>query len=623
MQYKKDSSRPLIALALAILMLSTAPALSHQAGRSAPSHTDKPQAKPAADKSDKQAKDNISSGPPENMPPSPREKKQRAMSLLEEVLATAHKITPPEYGILAEVEAAALLWHSDKDRAGSILKNSIETMRALLEEAKENKTVGRPLSERQRRLRFLVFLRIARLKPDLIKELISNNTGDKSTETIPSQWTEEARALMVVAEENINQDPELAAQLAEQSLSLGMASWQAFLYTLDMRDKSRAEQLTVRLINRLSNSDVGAANLFNLNSYALGPNASAQIHEQFFNSLTSRLRRDIRPDATANEITRSLQTARIALQAIAISPRWQAEFADIVQALEDLLAARNLSLPRQPARISIDTSTMNASTAGDTQGIADKAERAVMVKDSRTRDKEYQSLAFAAASNSDARLAEELLSKIENEEMRRSASLKVYSPLVRKELNERNWTQAQKYASKITHPLGRTIVFDSIAQAMPKTDKLAVKEIYEAAAAQLYREVPTEKAAKSFLFLAKSLFRTDPEGSLEAAKSAVYVLNKLKTNDELWGESEARGALPTWLRLPSNMSVDDAMDLTEMIGPLFKDLAKRDLNAALTAAYNLSHVGLYSLAQLGIVKGLLEEAAKPEKKATSQTRSRQ
>jgi hypothetical protein len=609
MRHKKRSASRclLIALAIALFVPSIPPALSSQA-------------KPATSKPNKESstKEKDSSKPPKNMeaatPPSPREKKQMAMSLIEEVLATAHKITPVEYGILARVEAATLLWQRDQDRAASILRKAVEEMSALIDEAQNGKA-DRPPSETQRRLRFLVFLKIARLNPDLIRDMIPGNSEGKSTETISTEWTEEARALMVVAEEHINQSPELAARLAEQSLSLGMASWQAFLYTLDMRDRSRAEQLAATMINRFGNSPVGATHLFNLNSYTLGPNRSAQLQEQFFNSLTARLRRDIRPDATAVEITRSLQTARGALLTVAVSPRWQTEFADIVQALESLLTARNLSLPKPPVIIGVNTSSMNASSEGDTQGVADKSERMVTVKDSRTRDKEYQSLAFVAASNSDARLAEELLSKIENEDTRRSASLKVYSPLIRKELNERNWMQAQKYASKITHPLGRTIVFDSIAQAMLRTDKQAVKEIYDAAAAQLHREVPTEKVARSFLFLSKSLFRADPEGSLEAAKSAVYVLNKLKTNDELLGESESGSGLSTWLRLPSNMNADDAMDLTEMILPLFADLARRDANSALAVAYNFSHAGLYSLAQLGIVRGLMEEAGKNKKQA--------
>ncbi len=606
MLYGKNSASRCLLISLAVAVFVSAPALSYQT-------------KPAVGKSNKEASTKEKNPSPKNMEGatslSPREKRQQAMSLLEEVLATAYKITPVEYGILTQVEAATLLWQSDKDRALAILKRSVEAMSALLEEAKDSKTAARPQSEKQRRLRFLVFLKIARLNPDLIREMTPNTSGDKHTETISAEWTDEARALMLVAEEQIDQNPESAARLAEQSLSLGVVDWQGFLFRLNLRDNSQAEQLAVNVMNRLRNSPVKPSHLLNFNSYAMRTDSSAQLQEQFFSSLAARLRRDIRPDANANEIRSSLQTARIAMQMVTSLPHWQSEFADIVQTLESLFTARNLPLPGHPVRVSVDTSMMNPSSVGDTQGVAEIAERMVTVKDSRTRDREYQRLAFTAASNSDARLAEELLSKIDDEETRCSTSMMIYSPLIRKELSERNWTQAQKYAAKITHPLGRTIVLDSIAQAMPKADKLAVKEIYDSAAAQLYREVPTEKVAKAFLFLAKSLFRADPEGSLEATKSAVYVLNKLRTNDDLSAESEARGALSTWLRLPSSIDADEAMDLTEMILPLFKDMAKRDANSAMATAYSFSHAGLYSLAQLGIARGLMEEAGKTRKPA--------
>lgn len=606
--------RPILAVVASILL--TIPAISQEARQSAASRTGKPQAKiageGAAEKKNPSARQPNKAG---EATFSPKAKKQQAMLLIEEVLAGTHKITPTEYGILAQVEAATLLWRYDHDRDLSILKDSVEAMNALLEETKKSKT-SVSHGEKQRRIRFLIFLKIARLKPSLIRELAMKKSGeDKSREAVSGEWSEEARALVLVAEEQINENPELAARLAEESLSLGMVGWGAFLRKLYMRDSDQAERLIVTMINRFRDSSISAAHLFNLSTIALGPDGSAQVKELYFSSLSAQLRQGLRPNAPIEEIKSNLQTARATQLLVSAFPRWQSEFADIVQALENMFIARSLPMPGPPRIIGISTSSMDASSEGDSQEISKKAERATVIKDSRARDKQLQQLAFDAALNSDARLAEELLSKIDNEETRRSASLKVYSPLIRKELSERNWTQAQKYASKITHPLGRTIVFDSIAQAIPKTDKLAVKEIYDSATAQLYQEVPSEKVAKAFLFLAKSLFRTDPEGSLEAAKSAIYVLNKLKTSDELWGESESGGSLPTWLRLPSNMNVNEAMDLTEMILPLFKDMAKRDVNSAMATAYSFSHAGLYSLAQSGIARGLMEEAGKPKKQA--------
>ncbi len=597
-------------LAVVASILLTITAISQEDRQSAASRTGKPQAKTAVkgaiEKNNPSAKQPNKAG---EVTLSPKAKKQQAMLLIEEVLAGAHKITPAEYGILAKVEAATLLWQYDQDRALSILKNSVEAMSALLEETKKSKT-SVSHDEKQRRIRFLIFLKIARFKPGLIRELALKKSGEnKSREAVSGEWSEESRALVLVAEGQINENPELAARLAEESLSLGMVGWGAFLRKLYMRDSDQAERLIVTMINRFRDSSISAAHLFNLSTIALGPDGSAQVKELYFSSLSAQLRQSLRPNAPIEEIKSNLQTARATQLLVSAFPRWQSEFADIVQALENMFISSSLPVPGPPRIIGISTSSMDASSEGNTQEISEKAERAAVIKDSRARDKQLQQLAFDAALNSDARLAEELLSKIDNEETRRAASLMVYGPLVRKELSESDWSQAQKYAFKIAHPLGRTIVLDTIAQAMSrsKVDNLLVRDVYFSAAAQLYRETPEEKVVKALLFLAKSLLRTDPENSLEAVNSAVYVLNKLKTNDELWGESEKRGAISTWLRLHSNISVDEAMDLTEMIPPLFRDLAKRDLNSALTSAYNISQPGLYSLARLGIARGLMDE----------------
>src|SRR6266404_4556257 len=116
-------------------------------------------------------------------------------------------------------------------------------------------------------------------------------------------------------------------------------------------------------------------------------------------------------------------------------------------------------------------------------------------------------MATKAASRSDLRLAEEIISKIEDEAIRRDANLSVYSPFVRKAINESDWAGAKEYASRILDPLGRTLVLDQIVQGISKSnkDKQPVKDVYDLAAYRLRRESPTEDVAKAYLILAKCL----------------------------------------------------------------------------------------------------------------------
>jgi len=167
--------------------------------------------------------------------------KKLAVSLLEETLAGAKLVEPIECSLLTQVEAATLLWQFDRQRAWDILKDSVETLSNLIEAEKGEKKTQKSLDKKQQRLRFKIFLRIAKLDPGLINQLASKDQNDgKMQKSISGEWTEEARAVMLVATEQVNKDPELAVRTAEQSLSLGFVAWESFLHHLVIVDRSRS-----------------------------------------------------------------------------------------------------------------------------------------------------------------------------------------------------------------------------------------------------------------------------------------------------------------------------------------------------------------------------------------------
>lgn len=537
---------------------------------------------------------------------SPRERKELALSLLEGVLLGTDRITPVEYNVLTQVEAATLLWQVDQDRALAMLKSACETMRELRE-----KDPDKSINSKQRRLRFLAFLKIARLKPELVKDLaLDKSSDDKSPQAMSGDWSEEARAVMTIADEQIEKNPALAAQLVQQTFSLGQVDWAVFLRKLSARDSRLSEQVAMTVIDRLSSSPITPIYLLNFRRFVFTAERSAQLKDHFFKSLAIRLRRDINPAVSPAEVNTDLVTTQDALRMAADYPRWQAEFEGINSALQELLKARSVS-PDTRHNKTILISMMDEIKTGDTQEIAEAVPGAERIRESKARDSKYQEMAKKAASNSDLRLAEEIISKIEDEAIRRDANLSVYSPFVRKALNESDWAGAKEYASKIADPLGRTLVLDRIAQGMSKSnkDQQSVKDVYDLAAYRLRRESPTEDVAKAFLILAKSLSTLDPEESLYAASWAIHILNRLTRNGELLGDVNVGNALALWVSLPTFTLHDEVLDLTEMIGPLFRELAQRDRDTARTVAYGFLHQGLYSIAQLGIARGILEKAA--------------
>jgi len=535
-------------------------------------------------------------------------KKQLGTSLLEGVLAGAYRITPVEYSLLVQVEAATLLWDSDRDRAHAVLRKAWDGIRALLEEKKSG---DEPPTRKQQKLRFAVLRRIARLDPGLLNQLASDSsTGETKSVAVLGKWTDEARAIMSVAQEQVDANPALAAQLAQRSLPFGLVDWVPFLNKLSERDSILAEQVASTVMTQYASGSVSPVELLRLDRFALDPDRSPQLREQFFQSLAVRCAQGLRPDSSIEALRAGSLTAQRAL-GIATGPRWPVRFQEIVSQYESFLSSRSAAPAQAPETKFVDMSMMSATKAGDTVEIEERSQRVQRMNDAKGRDKEYQRLAASAASNENLSLAEDLMSKIEGDETRKGTSVSVYGPLIRKELSQGDWTKAQYYALRISHPLGRTLVLDIIGQMILRSGKAKreeANEVYDTAMAKLEHDGITEDVAKGFLVLAKSLGTIDPERSLEAVNSAIFVLNKVTKSADWLADSETSSALASWVSLPiPTVRYDEVLDLTEMVGPLFKEMARRDLKSAESTAYKLSHPGLSSLAELGIVSELKKE----------------
>ncbi len=545
---------------------------------------------------------------------SPAKKKLLAISLLDEALANTDKINPVEYGTLVQVEAAAILWEIDKERSVSLLRSAIKSLRDLMDEERQSKE-KRIASKNRQTLRSLILRRIAALKPDLLKGLsVVSSSDDKTKDGALAEWTQEAKALIAVAADQIAKDPKLAARLAEQALPLGMVGWATFLNALSQRDAGEAERLATTIINQMHANLVDPSVMVDLKRFILASDRSSELKELFFQSIAAQLRLSIRPDKTPHELTGYLYTARDMLSfATARYPNWQAEFADIVSIIEAIFTERSQPVPGPPLRRIMDTSMMTEAVPGDTQEISKSLSRVDAIKDSKARDREYQRLAAKAGFSTDTPLAESIISKIENENIRRETTVMVYTPMVRKAIAESNWSYAQRLALNLQDPMGRTLLLDQIAEAMAKAreNKLEVMDVYRLAIGKLQREETTQQVAKAFLILVKSLLPFDREAGVDAANSAIWVLNKIAKKDDLLEEAPLESVSPLVSSPNLFLNSEDVLVLPELLGKLFKDLAKRNADESVMIADGLAHWGLYSLARLAISKALVEASSSP------------
>jgi hypothetical protein len=577
------------------------PSASKRSGQTKP-----PAAKPQGEdqKTAKESADKISS----------QEKEKQARLIIESALAASRKISPVEYAILAQVEAATLLWESDRDRAYAEIKNAFDRLRELTPE--KDDSPSKAARKERSRLRSSILRKIARFRPDLIKELTTASEAAQSVE-----WSEESQAMVIVAYEEVDRNPALAADLIQQSLSYGMSAGLAdFFSRLTQKDKLLAEQHARRLLAHLRNSSVSPLILANFGNFILrDKEVSAGLKDYYFESFAARLRRDLRPGLTMSDLEDLLNAARFAARRARGYPRWEAEFDQINSEFEALLKSLSLSAPSAAPARSIDMSSHSAAASGDTAEIEKSASRADSLINSEARDREYAALAASAAQKADLRLAQDLLSKIEDDALRRRASVRVYSPLVRKALSEFDYAQARAFALNITDPLGRSLVADHIARAMSgaNEEKQLVKEFYAAVLSHLRRDPPTQDAARGYLILARSLLSFDAEASFEAMDWAVYVLNKSETSRPF--ASGASEDISMWVRRDTPLlGVEDALDLTEMIGPAFREMSRRDFNRSQSQALGISSPGLSLLAQLGTARGALDDVKSFREKKSKQ-----
>jgi hypothetical protein len=549
---------------------------------------------------------------------SSEERKQLALSLLEGVIGGTEQLRPVEYSIMTQVEAAAALWPIDKARAVSLLKKSWAALRELEPADSGSKETVRVEEAKRRRLWFFVLRKTARLSPELLEELLAETSQNKDRK---SQESAATRAIMSVAWDQMESGPTLAARTAERSLSHELFNnWTNFLSDLSQRDAGEAERLARVVIDRMRDGPFVSASLLNFRSFVLQPNRSSNLQRYFLEALAVRLRRDLRPDTPLRDLEYDLITARDMRQWSArFSPEWSAEFEEFASAFETMFRVRSINQPSPAPVRQIDSSMLRSPEPAFTHEITDALSKLEKVKDAQTRDKEYERLVIKSALSANVIQAEQILSKISDEQARREATTKVYTPLLRAALKEADFTLAQTYALKISDPLGRTLALDQIGRAMAqsKESRSLVLQIYDVALARLRGEGSTEEVAKACLALAKSLHGIDPARGLDATNAAVSVLNDLSKKGVTLGDSKPRSA-SMWVALPHiGLKEDEVLDLMEMTGAVFYQLAKHEVTTALSVASGFAHPGLRSLAVVAICKPLLAESAKSSDTTTT------
>ena len=597
------------------LILADLTVLAQQANmpKQAPTTTQRPQS--AQPKASVKRADGKAEKAPAVPATSREEKEQIFQSTLDGVLSSAFQIEPVEYGIIVQIEGAALLWDKDRVRTNEVLANAWSRLQELMADKGNSRLpkFGEKLSDADRaRLRQSILRRIAKLNPDLIKDWTGAN--GENAKPVFASGEEGGTAIVALAVEELQHDPEKAMKLAAQGLSYeALYPASTFLTQLWYKDKQLAEKQALVYLEKLP---VGSTvNLFLVTKlhFFLSP----PMREKYFEMLAIRLRAAFRPDLDRAGYLNLLDAARKGISQATTHPVWRDEYLRLTAEIEAAMASRSVNSAAPPSK-TVSMSGMSAATPGDTAEIEHSSEKLEAIRNQKIKDAENKRLAIEAAEKADVVLAERLLAKISDEAVRRQTTIGVYGPLVRKSLEEKDWSQARNYALKVTDPLGLSLIVDTVAKAMlgAKQDKQVVRSFYADALANLDRETASLYVAKAAITIAKSRLADEPEDGFFAANLAVSVLNKSDLSEPYSSKTGVAKGLATWVN-QTNLILreDDYSEVTETLAPLFRDLSERDLQQTQSLASALTHQGLRSLAQLGLAKGIQDDLQKAKSSA--------
>ncbi len=535
------------------------------------------------------------------------EKKLLAQSLVSTISGNIANIDPPDLGILIQTELANVLWKTQHTRAKNELSIACERFKNLLKQERDT-PLKSPPSMAIRRMRIAIIRNISRLDIKFVHELVELKSlaGSTPKPVIASEWTDEAEAVMTTAMSEIKNNPALAVDLANESLSFGLTSLPNFLNELKDSDLQLAEQEASKFMNKLLSSAVSSLYFMNFRQFIFDPKVSISLRERFFEILAERLELDIRANLTRQEYDDNMIALQSAYQDASGFPAMQSRLSQLASAYQKLTLQ---PAPDIPPSIAIGQKDTNI-VAGDTSRISEAANRAEKNNNTRSRDEEYKRLAIEAAGKADLPLADNLLLQIKDSQLRAAASIKVYSSFTKKAALEKDWLLAKSYALKISEPIGRSLVLDWLIKQIPNQEqnKGIIRIIYSDGLSVLSSDTPSQSIAKGYLIFAKALLPTAKEDCLKALDSAVTTLNASDNIEFFSVKLLAVNEITAWVPRDTSLSkVEDMLDFSQTLENLFYEISKDDKSRAYLMALKLSNTSLGTFARLGIAKQLTEE----------------
>ena len=544
-----------------------------------------------------------------------QELEKKTLALLNEIASAAYGLKLPENRVFILASAADLLWPSDEKRARSLYWDALNSINSVaVVTAAPGETPSKSEPEKILQSYFLIF----RLRQNLLMQ-VSHRDAQlaldmlRATRQVPPRqvapefrFPDDRKLEQEIASEVAARDPAQALQLARQSLGKGLTfELLSLLYKLNTRDSEKATQFAGEIITKLQTANVATdhrASSIAMQLLRESRNRSAVLSSTrsatVLNLSDDQKRQliEILTDAALSTSANSNLLAEIS----DMMPEIDQFLPDKRSAIERRVAAFNETLPREQR----DQWAQNALIRN---GMPEDIIRYAATMDDRTRQMLYQQASIIAVARGRTDAFRDFIGKEVNESERR----KILDFLDVEEISTAVGRQQLDDLRKLLPKIGRK---EERARAMAEL-ALMLKEKGEAdEAASLLDEAATliktdlkdDKQTNALLTLLCAYAVIDPSKAFALTERTVDRANSQISVLMLLDKVVRSGAVKKNEIILDQGGIMPIEFLVFKYGKGVAALAKADFNRTRSLAERFDRNELRILAQLFIVKGLLQ-----------------
>jgi hypothetical protein len=551
-----------------------------------------------------------------------QELEKKTLALLNEIASAAWGLKLPENRIFIMASTADLLWPFDEKRARNLY---LEALTAINSFNPASPKPGETLSRADREkilqtyfqtleLRRKVLLQVARRDAQLALDMLRATRQVPPLELGPaSLFAEERQLEQEIAGEIAARDPAQGLQLARESLAKGL-TWQLvnLLQQLQQRDSEKASMFAGDIITKMQTTKI-ATDLY-ASIIALYLLQHSRTREN--NELRTEVLKPL--SLTDNQKHQLVEILTDAALSASANSHLLYQIGEVMPEIEQYLPERRAALERKLAVFNetLTKEQRNQNTYNELvrRGAPDDLVRSAASADGNTQEFLYQQATIIAVARGNTDAFREFLSKevSDSGERRKIEDLldaeEINTAVIRKQLD-----RLRKLLPNIERKEERARAMAELAMLLKeKGEDEEAATLLDEAATMIKTNLKDERQTNALLSLLCAYAVVDPPKAFVLAERTVDRANSQISVLMLLDRVVKSGAVKK-----SEIILDQAgiMPLDFLVfryGKGVAALAKADFNRTRALADRFDRNELRLLAQLLIVKGLLQPSAPPE-----------